>query len=248
MTPARTTPPAKGSLLLVPTTLGDVPPEEALPLAALARVRSLRYIIAENPKTARQFLKRAGMLTPIQDIRIERLDEHTPEASLPALLEPLMQGQEGGLLSDAGCPVVADPGAPLIRLAHRAGIRVIPLIGPSSIVLGLMASGLGGQRFAFHGYLPVAAADRARSIRELEQRSRRDDATQIFMETPYRNEQLVDALLENCAPATLLCIAADLTQPGEQVSTRSVAEWKKTRPAINRRPAVFLLSASRRER
>lgn len=242
MTPARTTPPAKGSLLLVPTTLGDVPPEEALPLAALVRVRSLRYIIAENPKTARQFLKRAGMLTPIQDIRIERLDEHTPEASLPALLEPLMQGQEGGLLSDAGCPVVADPGAPLIRLAHRAGIRVIPLIGPSSIVLGLMASGLGGQRFAFHGYLPVEEALLMARLRALEKEAGRLDQTQAFIETPYRNDRMLAIMLRSLNEATRVCVACDLTLPAELVMSRTVREWRAAPPPpLKDRPCVFLL-------
>lgn len=241
--------PAPGTLFLLPCDLGeDLVRGPALPPSAVSVACRLTRFIVENPKSARAFLKRIGHPGPMGTLSMATLDKNTPSSGVAALLDPVADGADAALLSEAGCPAVADPGAGLVLAAHRKGIPVVPLVGPSAILLGLMASGLNGQRFAFHGYLPVAAADRARSIRELEQRSRRDDATQIFMETPYRNEQLVDALLENCAPATLLCIAADLTQPGEQVSTRSVAEWKKTRPAINRRPAVFLLSASRRER
>ena len=239
MTPAN---PATGALLLVPTTLGDAPPEEALPLPALMRLRSLRYIIAENPKTARQFLKRAGMNTPIQDIRVERLDEHTQESGLPALLAPILHGQDGGLLSDAGCPVVADPGAPLIRLAHGAGIRVIPLVGPSSIVLGLMASGLGGQRFAFHGYLPVDEAPLIARLRVLEKDAGRLDQTQVFIETPYRNDRMLAIMLRSLSETTRVCLACDLTLPTETVISRTVREWRAApTPPLKDRPCVFLL-------
>lgn len=235
-------PPVPGCLLLVPITLGDADPQEALPQPALLRLKSLRYIIAENPKSARQFLKRAGLGVPIQDIRIERLDEHTPESHLPGLLAPIQQGIEGGLLSEAGCPVVADPGAPLVRLAHHSGIRVIPLVGPSSIMLGLMASGLGGQRFVFHGYLPVDEATLLDRLRTLEKDARRLNQTQIFIETPYRNDRMLALMLRGLSESTRVCVACDLTLPGETVISRTVREWRAApTPVLKDRPAVFLL-------
>ena len=171
------------------------------------------------------------------------LNEHTPPASVPRLLAPLREGRPLGLLSEAGCPAIADPGAALVEAAHAAGFRVVPLIGPSAITLALMASGLEGQRFAFCGYLPREARERARRIKELEQRSRREQETEIFIETPYRNDALLGALLDTCAPATRLCVAADLTLATESVRTHSVADWRRSRATLGKRPAVFLLLA-----
>ena len=234
-------------LYAIPAPLGGAA-ADALPLAAIETVRGLRDFVAENAKTARAFLAGLKMPCPIAEISIARLDEHTTADAVPALLAPLRAGRPQGLLSEAGCPAIADPGAGLVEAAHRAGFRVVPLVGPSSIVLALMASGLEGQRFAFCGYLPREAPERARRIRELEARSRREKETQIFIETPYRSDVLLGALIEACSPQTRLCVAADLTLPAESITTRRVADWKKTRLRIGRRPAVFLLLADQSAR
>lgn len=178
-----------------------------------------------------------------REVRIVELNEHTPPGEVPRLLAPLREGRPLGLLSEAGCPAIADPGAALVEAAHAAGFRVVPLVGPSAITLALMASGLQGQRFAFCGYLPRDAGERARRIKELEQRSRREQETEIFIETPYRNDALLGALLETCAPTTSLCVAADLTLPTESIRTQAVAAWRRSRAALGKRPAVFLLLA-----
>lgn len=222
-------------LYAIPTPLGGEP-QDALPVPALATVRSIKDFAVENAKSARAFLGALGM--PVRELSIVAIEEKTD------LLAPLRAGRPLGLLSEAGCPAIADPGAQLIEAAHREGFRVVPVIGPSSITLALMASGLEGQRFAFCGYLPREGAPRAKRIRELETRSRRERETEIFIETPYRNEALLSALLEVCAPETRLCVAADLTLGTESVRTRTVAEWRKAKGAIGKRPAVFLLLAA----
>jgi 16S rRNA (cytidine1402-2'-O)-methyltransferase len=234
----------RGTLYLVPCTLGDVPPETVVPAATLDRIRSLRYFIAESEKSARAFLKRVGVTRPLRELSIERLDHNTPAARLPDLLAPLAAGEDAGLVSEAGLPAVADPGAALVRLAHERGLRVAPLAGPSSIPLALAASGLNGQRFAFHGYLPVDEADLSAALKELERDSRRLGQTQIFIETPYRNDRTLAAMLRALAPATLVCVAAELTLPGEAIRTRTVAQWRGDPPSLNDRPAVFLLLAA----
>lgn len=229
---------ARGTLYLIPVALGG---DDALSLVApdtIATARKLRTFIAENAKSARSFLKAIAHPGPLQELKIHTLDEHTRDVA--PLLKLLLSSEDCGLMSEAGCPAVADPGSALVRRAHEAGVRVVPLIGPSSVLLALMASGMNGQRFAFHGYLPVERTERARKLKELEARAR--DETQIFIETPYRNEALLSALLQHCRGDTLLCIAADLTLPGGFVAARTIAEWKKKPPIIDRRPAVFLLS------
>jgi 16S rRNA (cytidine1402-2'-O)-methyltransferase len=230
------------ALYAIPAPLGGAA-VEALPVAALETVRGVRDFVAENPKTARAFLASLKMPCPIAAVSVTRLDEHTPAESVPALLAPLRAGRALGLLSEAGCPAIADPGAALVEAAHREGFRVVPLIGPSSITLALMASGLEGQRFAFCGYLPRETKERTRRIREIEQRSRRERETQICIETPYRNDALALALLDACAPSTRLCIASDLTLPTERIATRSVSEWREAVPKPGKRPTVFLLLA-----
>jgi 16S rRNA (cytidine1402-2'-O)-methyltransferase len=222
------------ALFAIPTPLGAAP-QESLPAPALDTIRTLRDFAVENAKSARAFLGALGM--PVRELSIVTIDEGRD------LLGPLREGRSMGLLSEAGCPAIADPGAALIEAAQREGFRVVPLIGPSSITLALMASGLEGQRFAFCGYLPREAAERAKRIRELEQRSRRERETEIFIETPYRNDALFAALLEACGPATRLCVAADLTLASESVRTRPIADWRRLRGAIGKRPAVFLLLA-----
>ena len=232
-----------GSLYLLPNVLGESAPEAVIPAAVLNRARSLDYLIAEDPKAARAFLKRIGATLPLQGIRIERLDHNTPAGDFASLLEPVLAGRDAGLLSEAGLPAVADPGAGLVRLAHERGVRVIPLSGPSSIVLAVSASGLEGQRFAFHGYLPVAPAELASVLQQLERQSRRLRQTQIFIETPYRNDRTLATMLRALAPATLVCVAADLTLESESVKTRPVAAWRKETPQLKGRPTVFLLLA-----
>ena len=228
-------------LYTVPTPLGGTP-QDALAGGALDIVRGLRDFVAENPRTARAFLSAVGMPLPLREISIATLDEHTKE--IDGLLQPLREGRKLGLVSEAGCPAIADPGAALVEAAHREGFRVAPLIGPSALVLALMASGLEGQRFAFCGYLPREAEARTRRLRELEQRSRRERETEIFIETPYRNDALFAATLEACAADTRLCVAADLTLASESIATRTVAQWRAARAPIGRRPAVFLLQAA----
>ena len=224
-----------GVLYAIPTPLGGAA-ADALPASALATIRTLRRFAVENAKSARAFLNDVGMPCAIQDLRISALDH-----DLSAEIRELQNGISLGLLSEAGCPAIADPGARLVEAAHAAGIRVAPLVGPSSIVLALMASGLEGQRFAFCGYLPREAPARDRRIRELEARSRRERETQIFIETPYRNDALMAALLAQLAARTSLCVAADMTLATETIETRSVAAWRKTRRVLGKRPSVFLL-------
>lgn len=220
-------------LYAIPTPLGGSP-EEALPAPALQTIRGLRDFAVENARSARAFLGALGM--PVRELRIKEIGKG-------ADLAPLREKRPLGLLSEAGAPAIADPGAALVEAAHREGFRVVPLVGPSSLVLALMASGLEGQRFAFCGYLPREDAGRKKRIRELEQRSKRERETEIFIETPYRNDVLLAALLECCSPRTRLCVAADLTLPGETVATRRVADWRAASTPIGRRPAVFLLLA-----
>lgn len=234
---------ATGTLYLVPVTLGESPLAAVIPQEVQQRVRALEYFIAENPKSARAYLKQVGTARPLQELNIGVLNEHTPDAAVAALAAPLLAGHDVGLMSEAGCPGVADPGAKLARYAHQHAIRVVPLVGPSSILLALMASGLNGQSFAFHGYLPVADAERERTLRELEKQSQRLKQTQIFIETPYRNQKLLRSMLGVCANTTLICIAADITLAGEDIRTRTVAAWRKAPPELDRRPALFLLLA-----
>ena len=231
----------RGALYLVPTGLGGEDVASLMPQTTLERVRRLTHFIVENPKTARAFLKAIGHPSPVQSLDIATLDEHTPAARIDALLQPLRDGHDCGVLSEAGAPAVADPGAPLVRAAHAAAIRVVPLVGPSAVLLALMASGMNGQRFAFHGYLPVNTAVRAKRLVELENESARCATTQLFIEAPYRNDTLLGAILDTCRADTLLGLATDLTAPGETVRTQPISEWKKARPAIARRPTVFLL-------
>lgn len=226
----------------IPVSLGGSP-QTALPAPVLETIRGLGDWVVENAKSARAFLAAVGMPHPLRELNIALLDEHTLPAAIPALLAPLREGRSLGLLSEAGCPAIADPGAALVDAAQREGFRVIPHIGPSAILLALMGSGFNGQRFAFCGYLPRESQARKLRIRELEQRSRREAETQIFIETPYRNDTLAAALLETCAPETRLCIASSLTLPEESIVARPIAAWRRSSPAIGRRPTVFLLSA-----
>lgn len=234
----------KGQLYLIPVPLGESAVEAVLPAPVLARARSLSHFVAENAKSARAFLKALAHPLPIREIAIEELNEHTPAAALAPLLAPLLAGYDVGLVSEAGCPAVADPGAQLVALAHREHITVVPMIGPSSILLALMGSGLSGQQFAFHGYLPAKDDLRGKKIVELENESRKAQRTQIFIETPYRNRQMLETLIRVCAPHTRIGVASDLTLPAERIATHTAGEWRKLAlPDIDRRPTVFLLQA-----
>lgn len=235
--------PAVGTLHLIPVTLGGDDPLAVIPATVLAVAATLDYFIVENEKSARRFLKLACYPRPLPGIAMRRLDEHTTSAQAATLLEPLFAGHNVGLLSEAGCPAIADPGARVAALAHQHRIRVVPHVGPSSIALALMASGMSGQHFAFHGYLPVENEPRGRRLRELERQSRRDGITQIFIETPYRNDRLLAAIVETCAPTTRLCLATDLTLATETVRTQPLSVWVQQLPDLRRRPTVFLLAA-----
>ncbi len=231
-----------GTLYLIPVPLGPSAPQDSLTPGALATIRPLSHFIVEQAKTARAFLKAAGTDKPLQELELKELNEHTKSDALNDLLAPLRAGLDVGLLSEAGCPAVADPGANLVALAQQENIRVVPLIGPSSLLLALMASGLNGQRFAFQGYLPAKEAERTKALRDLESESRKRSQTQIFIETPYRNRAMFDAILTACQPGTRLTVATDLTQSGEAIRTQTILHWKKqTPPDIERRPTVFLL-------
>jgi len=219
-------------LYAIPAPLGGSP-AEALPEPALERIREITDFVVENAKSARALLGALGM--PVRELSIKVIGEETD------LLAPLREKRSIGLLSEAGCPAIADPGAEVVEAAQREGFRVVPLVGPSSIILALMASGLEGQRFAFCGYLPRDESGRRKKIEALEQRSRRERETEIFIETPYRNDVLLAALLESCNPKTRLCIAADLTLPSESIVTKAIADWRRAKATIGRRPAVFLL-------
>lgn len=240
-----------GTLYLIPNTLGATEAlSHVIPEHVQATTASLDYFVAENAKTARAFLKQVGASHPLcktlQEIQIAELNVNTPAQALAGLLAPLLAGRDAGLVSEAGVPAVADPGADLVRLAHQHGIPVRPLVGPSSLLLAVMASGLNGQSFAFNGYLPTDAAQRTKRIQELEKRSRAEKQTQLFIETPYRNAAMLEALVAACQPGTLICVATDLSLPSETIRTMTGAKWKSQladgkAPDFHKKPTVFLL-------
>ena len=233
-----------GTLYLIPTPMGSDHLDSILPADTVALARKLTHFVVEAPKTARAHLKLFGTPHELRSLWMQELNEHTKEAALSALLQPLLDGHDVGLMSEAGCPGVADPGANLVRLAHSKGIRVAPLVGPSSILLALMASGASGQQFRFNGYLPAQDAPRIEALRRLETESRKNKQAEIFIETPYRNPALFTAMLAACRPDTQLTLACDVTLESEYIQTKTIAQWKKTAtPDINKRPTVFVLYA-----
>ena len=234
----------RGALVMVPVALGETPWSAFLPPDCHQRVSALRHFVVETEKTARAQLKRLAHPIPLRELDIQALPERATDAQLDALLAPTRAGDDVGLMSDAGCPGVADPGARLVARAHRLGITVSPLVGPSSLLLALMGSGLNGQSFAFHGYLPVEDGARKQRIRALEDESRKAGRTQLVIETPYRNDRLFSALLESCRDTTLLCVARDVTTAGEWIVTRRIVDWRQQAPPdLTRRPTVFLILA-----
>ncbi len=236
-----------GKLYLIPTPIGEVADRElALPEANRAVLRELDYLVVENLRTARRFLSRMELGRPIDSLTFAELNEHTRPEQVEALLEPVLkEGRDGGVISEAGLPCVADPGAGLVAAAHRHGIEVRPLVGPSSILLALMASGANGQSFAFNGYLPIKGPERARALRHFERRARTEGQTQLFIEAPYRNGRLLEDILSVCDPQTMLCVAVDLLEPTQSVVSQAIAVWRKERallePRFEKRPAIFIL-------
>ena len=231
----------KGTLYLIPNSLGTDDPGIFLPPSVRNLIPELRYFIVENRRNARRYLKRVDRSIDIDRLTFFELNKHTSPREIPSFLRPLHEGHSIGMISEAGLPGVADPGAQVVRLAHEAFVPVKPLTGPSSLMLALMASGLNGQSFRFTGYLPVKRGERIKAIKELEQRARKQHETQIFIETPYRNEALLEDILASCHGATNLCIAVDLTLDGEMIKTQPIGKWKKKKPALHKRPAVFLI-------
>jgi len=228
-------------LVLIPTLIGDEPTTALLP-SLLLELNSLRHFIVENEKAARRFIKQAGVQTPQKELNIKEYSKHSKE-TLSAYMEPLLAGHNVGLMSDAGCPGVADPGADIVREAHRRGIRVVPRVGASSIILALMASGLNGQSFSFHGYIPINRQEKRQRLKQMESDSSRFKQTQIWIETPFRNNAHIIDLLEMLSPTTKLCIAAGITTVREYISTRQVRDWQSRFPDLDNIPAVFLLSS-----
>ena len=228
-------------LFLIPNVLSDGDWQNVLPVNVLPVLTNTRFFIVENIRTARRFMKQVNKDIDIDRLTFFELNKHTHPNEIPSFLKPLENGEDVAVISEAGCPGVADPGADIVKLAHQKGITVVPLVGPSSILLALMASGLNGQNFAFNGYLPVQSNERMRAINSLEKKVRNEHQTQIFIETPYRNNQLIADLLKTCSPSTLLCIAANITGENEFIATKSIGKWKKSVPDLHKQPAIFLI-------
>ncbi|NND80545.1 MAG: SAM-dependent methyltransferase [Maribacter sp.] len=231
----------KGKLYLIPTTLGENEPLEVLPISIKRVIEEIDYYIVENEKSARRFIKKISPRKSQPNLFIEVLNKYTEPDVIPTFLQPCLEGINVGVLSEAGCPGIADPGADVVGIAHEKNIKVVPLVGPSSILLAMMASGLHGQNFAFNGYLPIDASERKKAIKSLERRSRDLNQTQIFIETPYRNDKLFAELVNTLSANTFLCIACDITLSSEFISTKKISDWKKTSLDLNKRPAIFIL-------
>lgn len=230
-----------GKLYLIPTTLGETEPLEVLPAPVKEIVEQLDTYIVENEKTARRRIKKLVPDKNQSSLKLYALNKFTQPEELPGMLEACREGTDIGLISEAGCPGVADPGAEIVKLAHQQGIKVVPLVGPSSILLAMMGSGMNGQSFCFHGYLPIDKKERKQELKNLERISAERNQAQIFIETPYRNEKLLDDLKQNLHNATRLCIACDITLPTESILTKPISEWKKTKTDLHKRPAIFII-------
>lgn len=231
----------KGKLYLIPTTLGEIDPISTIPSSVYQIINEIDTYLVENEKWARQYLKKLGIKKPLQEISLFVLNKHTDITELSIAMNCLLEGKNVGIISEAGCPGIADPGAEAVKLAHQKNIQVVPLVGPSSILLALMASGFNGQSFAFQGYLPIDRNERNKRIKELEKLVQSQHQTQIFIETPFRNNHLLEDLLKNCSSTTMLCVAMDLTLPDEFIQSQSINDWKMKIPNLHKRPAIFLL-------
>ena len=229
------------SLFLIPVTLGETEQGRVLPIYNKDIVMTLRHFVVENVRSARRFLKKMEPSMVIDDLTFYELNKHTSAEEVSAFLAPLARGESVGVLSEAGCPAIADPGADVVAIAQAKGVRVVPLVGPSSILMSLMASGFNGQSFAFHGYLPIGDGERTRCIKHLESRIYSEHQTQLFIETPYRNNKMAEELLRTCKPATKLCIACNITCEDEYIQTRTIKSWTGKLPDLSKKPTIFLL-------
>ena len=229
------------ALYLLPVTLGDTAIDAVLPAYNCEVIRAIRHFIVEDVRSARRFLKKVDREIDIDALTFYPLNKHTSPEAISDYLKPLLAGESMGVISEAGCPAVADPGADVVAIAQRKNLKVVPLVGPSSIILSVMASGFNGQSFAFHGYLPIEPAERAKRLKQLEQRIYNEQQTQLFIETPYRNNKMVEDILHNCRPQTRLCIAANITCEGEYIRTKMVKEWQGHTPDLSKIPCIFLL-------
>lgn len=232
-----------GKLYLIPSLMGEVEPLEVLPLAVKKVIDMTSHYVVENEKSARAFIKKVHPGKSQDKLKINVLNKYTEPEDIPSFLDPCLSGHHVGIISEAGAPGIADPGSDVVTLAHEKNIRVVPLVGPSSILMAMMASGMNGQNFAFTGYLPIEKHDRHKRIKLLEKWSRESGQSQIFMETPYRNHKLLQDLLDQCHDHTRLCIARDISLPSEMIRTRTIAEWKDNIPDLEKRPTIFVLSA-----
>ena len=231
-----------GKLYLVPTLLGATSAEYVIPQGTLEKVRTLRFFVVENIRTARRMLSKMHMPCPIDELTFVELDKHNPiNPDLMTYLGEALNGNDIGLMSEAGTPCVADPGALIVELAHQAGIQVVPLTGPNAMILALMASGFNGQSFCFHGYLPIKNPERAQKIKALEHKSLTNDETEMFIETPFRNNAMIEDIIRNCHPNTMLCVASNITMEDEKIISRPITEWKSIKYDWNKKPAVFLI-------
>lgn len=229
------------ALYLIPVTLGDTTIESVLPPYNKEIILCIKHFIVEDIRSARRFLKKVEREIDIDTLTFYELNKHTSPDDISGYLKPLIAGESMGVISEAGCPAVADPGADVVAIAQRNNLKVVPLVGPSSIILSVMGSGFNGQSFAFHGYLPIESGERAKKLKMLEQRVYAEQQTQLFIETPYRNNKMADDILANCRPQTKLCIAANITCEGEFIKTRTVKEWKGKVPDLSKIPCIFLL-------
>lgn len=231
----------KGTIILFPSLMAPVPAADVLPARNIELIRTVKYFVVEELRTARRFLKACDRSIVIDDLHFEVLNEHTAPETVEAMLQPALDGHDIGVISEAGCPAVADPGADLVALAQRKGLRVEPLVGPSSILMGLMGSGFNGQSFSFSGYLPIEAPKRNAKLKEMERRIRLEHQTQIFIETPYRNNRLIAELAATLPGEMLLCVACDITSPGQSIRTLPLKRWKSESYNYDKRPSIFLL-------
>ncbi|RSK38306.1 SAM-dependent methyltransferase [Mangrovimonas spongiae] len=231
----------KGKLYLIPTTLGDNAPLEVLPISVKKIIEIVQIYIVENEKTARRFIKKIKPGKKQSSLTMFQLNKFTDPIDLPSFLEPCLQGENVGILSEAGCPGIADPGADVVKIAHEKGIQVVPLVGPSSILLALMASGMNGQNFAFNGYLPIDKKDRRKELKRLEQLAYKHNQAQLFIETPYRNNKMLEDICQSLNNDTLVCVACDITLPTEYIKTKTVSEWKKNSVDLHKRPTLFII-------
>lgn len=232
----------EAALYLIPVTLGDTAIEQVLPSYNATIINCIRHFIVEDLRSARRFLKKVNKEIDIDSLTFYPMGKHATADKFASYLQPLVQGEAVGVISEAGCPAVADPGADVVAIAQRKGLKVVPLVGPSSMILAVMASGFNGQSFAFNGYLPIDPSDRARKIKTLESRVYSESQTQLFIETPYRNAKMMDELLRTCKPSTRICVAAGITTVDEYIRTRTVSEWRKhPLPDLSKIPAIFLI-------